>query len=502
MLRYWRGLLRFGMVISVLSAGAVFGHPATAQSSKTVTYDTPVEGQITDAAVEDTWTLTAPSKDKIAIVVERTGGTLLPSVELRDSNNQRINSHDVDNSMALASVDQQVLPSAGTYTVAVSRYGGQDGKSTGNYKLTVKLLGAGDESPTLQGTPTAIDYTKPVEGELTNGKWKDKWTFSTPGKDVVTIAVVRSGGVLFPELDLEDASGNSLTKGYLDNTGDGSQIAHYTLPGPGQYSVVVQRQNGQDGGTTGKYSLSITLDGAAADRPELAKPQGPLALDSSVNGTLTNDKWVDVWSLDAQSKDHLLFTVTRTDGNLLPVVYLFGANNQEITRGYPDNTGAKSQIETTLPGPGKYEVRVMRSDNENGLTTGKYQLDAMVLGLGDDNPAFKTSAGEVKLDGPSKGNLTNDKWMDTWTLNLTTNDPVTISVTRTSGTLSPAIRLLNANQQDVSSAQPDQTWATATIDQYTPPGPGQYTIIVTRYSNRDGETSGGYELSVTQGKKQ
>src|SRR5579859_2864713 len=76
-----------------------------AQSPKTVTYDTPVEGQITDANPEDDWTLTAPAKDWIVITVERSGGTLAPSVELRDANNQRVTSADTDNTYAKATIN-------------------------------------------------------------------------------------------------------------------------------------------------------------------------------------------------------------------------------------------------------------------------------------------------------------------------------------------------------------------------------------------------------------
>src|SRR5260221_6411486 len=185
----------------------------------------------------------------------------------------------------------------------------------------------------------------------------------------------------------------------------------------------------------------------------------------------------------------------------MQVVMLFGANNQEISRANPDPTGAVAELDATLPGPGKYEIRVLRYEDDAGFSTGRYELAVTVLGTGDDDATFKTSAGEVQVGTPVKGALTNTKWQDTWTINIKDPGPVTITVSRTSGTLVPTVRLLGANQQDITSANPDQSFASAVINQLTLPGPGQYTIVVARYSGARGETTGAYELSRTVGEK-
>jgi hypothetical protein len=476
--------------------------PITAQAAKTVSYDTPVEGQITDSTNEEVWTLTALAKDLIQIAVERTEGTLAPNVELRDSNNQRIAGAEVDYSYAKATVQEFTLPAAGTYTVAVGRYSGKDGKTAGNYKLTVALLGAGEDNPILKTPPKPIEYDKPADGEITTGRWMESWTFTAPAKDTVSIAADRKDGTLWPELILLDASGNPVTRASTTPYGVASVINRAKLPGPGAYTVIVKRYGDQGGGNTGKYSLTVSLDSAGAERPDLAKPQGPATLDGAVKGTLTNAKWMDVWSLDAQSKDHLEITMTHADGNLIPEVLLFGANNQEIQRARADETYAAAKMTVNLPGPGKYEIHVQRQDGENGYTTGAYQLSVVVLGTGEDNPKFKTSTGEVKVGTPATGTLTNAKWQDSYTVNFATGDPIDIIVKRTSGTLVPAMHLLGANGQEINGARADNTYAVASLNQFTPPGPGQYTIVVTRDQDAGGLTSGGYELDVNQGKKQ
>jgi hypothetical protein len=330
----------------------------------------------------------------------------------------------------------------------------------------------------------------------------ESWTFNATGKDYVTVEADRKDGTLWPELILIDSSGNPVTRASSTSDGTKSIINHTQLPGPGAYTVVVKRYADQDGATVGKYAMTVSLDSAGADNPALAKPIGAIALGTPVSGALTNAKWMDVYTLDAQSKDHLLITMTTADGNLTPEIILVGANSQELQTARADSTYANATMDVTLPGPGHYEVHALRDSADNGYTSGKYQLTVTVLGTGEDNPKFKTSTGEVKVGTPATGTLTNDKWQDSYTLNLTSTDPVDIVIKRTSGTLVPTFKILSANNEELNGAGSDDTYAAASINQWTPPGPGAYTIVIARIEGAGGLTSGGYELDVNQGKKQ
>jgi hypothetical protein len=506
-------ILAISLIVMTGAMGWIRPQPVSAQNAQTVSYDTPVEGQIDDSAIEGIWTLNVPGKDTISVVVERTGGTLVPSLALRDGNNQPVRdvggggatSADADSTRARATIRSATLPAAGTYNIVVGRYRGKDGKTTGNYKLTVTLLGAGEGNPGLNPTPGTVEYDKPVTGELTNAKWKDIWTFDAMGRDVVSVAVTRTDGTLRPRLDLLDSNLKSIRTqgGYPPGSDDGlsDNIGRTKLPGPGQYFVHVYRDGSQQGRTTGKYSLTVKLEGTGPEQLLLFKPIGAVSPDKPVTGELTNAQWVNVWTLDTQSRDRLLLSVIRTEGSLRPVVSLFGGNNQEIKRGENDSTGAGSQLEVTLPGPGRYQIRVSRSSDESGTTTGKYQLTLSILGTGDENAIFKTSAGQVTIDEPVRGSLDNVKWKDSWTINVQGNSPLTIVARRTNGTLAPRISVLGASQQEIRSADADETFTTATLSGLTLPGTGQYTIIVSRSGGRDGGTSGGYELTVTAAQK-
>jgi hypothetical protein len=499
MLKMERARLGWIIALAIILAVGIFQPRLT---RVVVTYDTPVEGQITDSNPEEVWTLTAPAKDWITITVDRSGGTLAPGVELRDGNGQRMTSADTDYTYAKATIANFSLPAAGSYSVAVSRNNGKDGKTSGNYKLTVSLLGAGEDNPILKAQPKPIAYDTATDGEITAGRWKESWSFNATGKDTISITAQRKDSFLWPELLLLDSSSNPVGRASYSRDGLSSNIDHFKLPGSGVYTVVVKRYGDQEGRSLGKYTVTVALDGAGDDRPELAKPQGPATLDGMVNGTLTNAKWMDVWTLDATSKDHILVTMTRMDGTLVPEVILYGANNQELQHARANDPYNDAKIDFDLPGPGKYQIRAQRENGEDGDYAGKYQLTVAVLGTGDDNPKFKTSTGEVKVGTPTTGTLTNAKWMDSYTVNFATADPIDITVKRTSGTLFPTFKILNANSQEINGARADDTFAVAHLDQFTIPGPGKYTIVVSRESDVNGQTSGGYELDVTQGKKQ
>jgi hypothetical protein len=192
---------RFAIILLCLLT-AVFVAPTRAQeNTKTITYDTPVESQITAATGEELWTLEAPAEDRIAIMVERTSGNLLPNVEFRDSNNQVVYNADQDNSGAIAAIREFTLPGAGGYTIAVRCDNGPtDCKTTGGYKLTVKLLGAAEDNPSMEADAQSVTYDAPVTGEIIGAHWREQWTFTATGQDVVSIEVVRTGAQYSPKL--------------------------------------------------------------------------------------------------------------------------------------------------------------------------------------------------------------------------------------------------------------------------------------------------------------
>jgi hypothetical protein len=462
--------------------------------TETIAYNIPREGEITGSEFEQTWTFTGTNDDRILIEMQTISGTLIPEFEVLDLNEQSLGLASADESGALAS-REYILTGDGAYTIRVGRQRGTDGVTTGNYRLTVTLLGAGN--PSIDESTGTVELDGTAEGELSNAQWREAWDFTTESSDVITIRAERRDGTVRPELILLDGSGVEVRRAYIATSGDYSELERVTLPGPGSYRIVVQREGESRGVTSGRYTVTLTVNGTGEESSELFAPISEIEPGSIVEGEITDRQWTNVYSLTATSQDRLQVTVTRTGGNLMPMLYIFGANNQELTRSYTSPNGADATLTYSLPGTGDYTIRVGRVNDKTGATQGTYELVLTVLGTGSDSELFTAFAGEATTDEPVSGTLTNVKWLDSWTFEGDA-ETYTFEVIRTSGTLRPRIAILDASGQEIRSAYPENSGDTARLVMQLP-GEGEYTVVVFREYERDGVTRGGYELRIREG---
>lgn len=459
------------------------------------------EGIITDEAFTESWGLQMPTADRIAIRVERSGGNLIPEVELQDGNGQRVARSGPDETAAAAEITDMRLPTGGTYTIVVGREGAENGATTGTYTLRVSLRAAAPDSPANMTPIGSVSYDIPIEGEITPDHWDHLYTLDAPARDAIRIIAERTSGTLFPEVELLDGNGQSLRRGSVNNAGDMAQAEH-TLPGPGQYTVAVRRAQGFDGDTVGGYRLTVELTGSGEDSPLLAGPAGTVAYDTPLQGTISNARWYEDWTLTTDAGDTITITAQRvmTDpagGNLQPEVYLLGGSGQELRRARPDSTGAQAIIEHyTLNGPGTFTVRVQRARGQAGVTTGAYLLVVSLDGSGEGSPLLAEPAGIVENKMPIEGTITNGRWIETWLYEGTADEHIAITVTRSEGTLIPRIDLQDANGQSLRSVRAESSRDMAIINDYRLPGPGQYRIVVFRERGQEGRTTGTYTLLV------
>src|SRR3954467_1924093 len=85
-----------GIVLALLMVGTVFAQDGTPESTAVPTaeatteitplsYGTPVTGSISDTTVQDAWPLSIASGDRVQGTGGRTGGSLIPDVQILDS---------------------------------------------------------------------------------------------------------------------------------------------------------------------------------------------------------------------------------------------------------------------------------------------------------------------------------------------------------------------------------------------------------------------------------
>jgi len=476
---------------------------AASPSSTNLVYSAPVNGEITDTAFSQTWTLQTASADRINVRVERTSGNLIPDVAILDPNSQQIQaSYGPDRTGAAAEIQNFTLPTGGMYQVLVQRKDGGSGVTSGSYTLTVTPNATAEDNPNNNLVIGPAEVDTPLSGEVTGAHWYQRYTFTAQGADIIRVTARRTSGTLFPEVEVLDVNGTSMQVGYTNNTGDLAQIDRIELPSAGQYTIGVTRQSRFTGETMGNYDLTVTLLGAGEDNPMLAPAAGnDVVYDQALTGTI-NARWYEDWKLTADAGDTISLTVSRDtsaggQNNLQPEVALLGGSGQEIRRGYTDYDGATAVIERlTLDGPGTYTVRVTRAQGKGGLTSGAYTLMVTLDGSGTGSAELATPSGAVENGTAVEGEVTNGRWADSWTYQGQADQAIDILVERTSGTLIPLVAILDSNGQTLTSGYYEASWDRVSILNYTLPGTGSYTIRVYRDGEQNGYTSGQYSLLV------
>jgi hypothetical protein len=245
--------------LNVILRGSGEGNPNLQGTAGTVELDTPLTGEITDAVWYQDWTLNAETADAFDIEVVRAGsGNLIPMVLLLGGSGQEITRGYPEYTSERALLNRFILPSPGTYTVRVTRNNEQRGETTGTYILNVNLLGSGEGSAALEGTTGAVATGETVQGEVTNARWADSWSYTGTAGERIQIVVNRTGGTLVPYVEIRDTNGQTLSSGYADYSRDFA-IIDYTIPSNGEFRITVMRDNQQTGRTTGEYELRVRL---------------------------------------------------------------------------------------------------------------------------------------------------------------------------------------------------------------------------------------------------
>lgn len=354
------------------------------------------------------------------------------------------------------------------------------------------------ERAVAQDTKT-VDYDKLVSGQISDTNLTDTWTLTAPGKDVLSIIVDRQDGTLVPKVELRDSQNQVLASADHDATAAHAMIASLQLPAAGTYTIVVSRYKAKDGKTNGTYNLQVPLLGAGPDRPDMY-PVGQTITDLNGirSGVLTNKVWGVVYGFATLPQSHVLITVTRTDGNLLPTLSLETAQGVVIQRAPTSPDGTAATMDVIAPSADYLYIRIARTDNEKGLTTGAYKLVVKTLGRSVNLKDVNSYGGQyARVGEPNHCLIEASNWFNAYAIRVPTQETsFMISVKRTKGTFIPALKLLTENGDELVSVDHDDTFAAATISEFDPPTPGTYLIIVLREGGALGATEGEYELDV------
>lgn len=243
---------------------------------------------------------------------------------------------------------------------------------------------------------------------------------------------------------------------------------------------------------------------AAVPAPTLTPASGQTAgtavtYDTPVTGSIDDQTPSQNWTLTAQGADRISIKVERSDGNLIPDVTLLDNNSQTVTQSNgADETKAVALInDYTLAQANTYTVQVSRENGATGKTSGKYTLTVITLGLGADNPANTVVVGPVQYGTPVTGEIIPSHWNFAYELDGQAGDNISITAQRTSGTLVSEIELFDNNGQSLSRGFKGSLDDNSTLNSFSLTYAGKYTVAVRRENGISGDTTGGFQLTVT-----
>lgn len=231
------------------SITAVSRRAVPTRAARTVlTPDIAMQGLLSDASSEQTWTFAGTAGDEVTIsAVELSrAGVLDVAMRLLGPDGSEIAANDDQLGLELfgvldAQISKLVLPQTGAYAVVVSR-----GEGSGIYGIGLTML---------RHLPEADGTVIRTEGMLSDAIPAHYWALEGQAGDVLTITMQTADTGLDPMLRLYSPDGELVT--WNDDAADrdlgtAAQIVLVTLPVDGTYRLDATRFDG-----TGTYSLVV-----------------------------------------------------------------------------------------------------------------------------------------------------------------------------------------------------------------------------------------------------
>jgi hypothetical protein len=201
----------------------------------------------------------------VSLTMQRSGGDLDTFVVLADQNGNVINrAPGLDPSVA--AINNYRIPATGCYFVFATREGAGDGTTEGTYTLSVAGIEIdGDSCDVPSGIRLGGDLNASggVEDEsISGGDWRVAFRLQTSEAGVLTAQARRNSGDLTPAIALLDGAGAQISYASGNILGDASNPLSINAEPEGCYFIVVQREDGETGSTSGDFTLTLTAGGS------------------------------------------------------------------------------------------------------------------------------------------------------------------------------------------------------------------------------------------------
>ncbi len=226
-------------------------------------------------------------------------------------------------------------------------------------------------------------------------------------------------------------------------------------------------------------------------------PLRPGTVEGNINDSAPSVRY----SFDANADDSVSISMETTSGDLDPFLFLYAPDGTLVERNDDRESGNRNAlIALTLTQRGTYVVEATRFEQANVSSSGTFRLTLTIAGTqttGTPNdplsapPGFSVDFSIIDYQNVVAGAISSDAPLRYYAIGGQQGDLIRVIMTRTSGDLAPALRILNDRSEDLSREA--QTRAGETIAYVTLPQTGWYLIEAGR---SDG--AGNFDLYATR----
>lgn len=469
----------FGLAALCLALPGCNSAPTPALISDVIVYGQTVQGQLT--AGEHRWLFIGGRGDTITIHFTTSGD--MPSITLLDPIGTAIARFPAN----LGRLERFKLLTGGQYAIAAT--GG-----SGDYTLDLRLVVAGDQTPTALPTlPPPPASTRTIGlgesrgGTLETGDAQDLWAFTGQANAVITIRMDATAGEIDPSLRLFAPDGSPVAGDENSGGGRNALIAGVRLPATGTYLI---RTAGS--GRIGDYVLSVE-PGLPPPSPtptatpvlptpgpsptltitptviEVAQSGAQIRIGQTIQGMITRPDQVDRFMVFGPAGAVISVGIfPAEDSNLVPSLIMYAPNGDQVGTA----AGAPGAIigGYALPATGAYILYVRGSRGES--------VGAYTLTIGDGLTLRDLDGGPVVPDTPSPGSLLRSGDRETWSLDLPANATISVDVTPGQGKLDTLVEVVGPDGKVLATGQASPVTHVAKIISATTTLQGRHLIRV------------------------
>ncbi len=429
------------------------------------------KGTISSAGQTNACTFSGNDNDILDFTMTTTSGTISPEIQLYNSAGKLIKSAANRNAFgacaggSFVEMDTVQLPATDTYTVIV---GDCSGTNTGSYALYSQRI----NSP-LGAVNLPFGKTQP--GTISSAAQNNTYTFSANANDIVDFTMTATG--LSPRIRLYDPAGKLVVDAANRNAfgtcagGSTREADSIPLSTSGIYVVLLADCSDTNIGTYNIYVQRVNNPAGATNLP----------FGQTESATISAAAQSNTYTFKANANDVVDFTMSTTSGGIYPRIRLYDPAGKQIVDAANRNAfgacagGSIWEADSVkLSTTGTYVVLLGDCSDVN---TGTYDIYSQRT----ENPSGATT---LTFGKTQTGDITVAAQSNTYTFHANANDVVDLTMTITSGSMYPRIRIYDptgkqvvdaANRNAFGACAGGSTWEANTV---TLSLSGAYTVLL------------------------